>query len=97
MFRLTLDLESSAWLLGVDPRTFLEHAQREQLGGLLRFDDRWVVSIFTLARLLDTSAQALLEMIEDYALGELMNEAENDEALEGEISWQTYHFSVTVR
>jgi hypothetical protein len=90
MFRLTMDLRSSAQLLGIDPRSFLEYAEREQLGGLLRFDDQWMVSIFTLAHLLDTSSEELLEVIEDYALGELMDAVADDDVLEGDASWQVY-------
>ena len=33
MIRLTLDLKSSAEVLGTEPETFLEFMKREQIGG----------------------------------------------------------------
>lgn len=49
-----------------------------------------MVSIFTLAHLLGTSSEELLEVLEDFALGALMEAVTDDESLEGEASWQTY-------
>lgn len=91
MFRLTMDVESSAQLLGIDPKGFLEFAEKEHLDGVLKFDDHWVVSVFTLAQLLDTSSEELLELIEDYALGEMMAAVEDDEVFQGEASLAVYH------
>jgi mRNA-degrading endonuclease RelE of RelBE toxin-antitoxin system len=79
-----MDLKSSAETLGTEPQAFLEFVQREKIKGILRLDDQWRVSIFTLADLLNTSTGALLELMEDYALGELIEEAEGDELFEGE-------------
>jgi len=45
---------------------------------------------FTLADLLNTSPEALLERMEDYALGELIEEVEGDELFEGEAGRQVY-------
>ena len=90
MFRLTMDLDTSANLLGTEPNSFLEFAEREQLDGLLRFNGKWMVSIFTLAHLLGTSSEELLEVLEDFALGVLMEAVADDESLEGEASWQAY-------
>lgn len=73
MVRLTVDLATSAQLLGVEPQSFLEYAESEQLDGLLRFNGKWMVSVFTLADLLGTSSDELLELMEKYALGTLMD------------------------
>lgn len=73
MVRLTVDLATSAQLLGVEPQSFLEYAESEQLDGLLRFNGKWMVSVFTLADLLGTSSDELLELMENYALGTLMD------------------------
>ncbi|HRI57894.1 MAG TPA: hypothetical protein PK170_12460 [Anaerolineae bacterium] len=73
MVRLTVDLATSAQLLGVEPQSFLEYAESEQLDGLLRFNGKWMVSVFTLADLLGTSSNELLELMENYALGTLMD------------------------
>jgi len=88
--RLTMDLKSSAEVLGTEPETFLEFMKREQIGGLLKLDDQWRVSIFTLAGLLNTSPADLLELMEDYALGEMIEEVEGDELFEGQEGWQVY-------
>jgi hypothetical protein len=85
-----MDLDTSANLLGTEPKSFLEFAEREQLDGLLRFNGKWMVSIFTMAHLLGTSSEELLEVLEDFALGALMEAVAEDESLEGEASWQTY-------
>jgi hypothetical protein len=90
MFQLTMDLKSSAETLGTEPQAFLEFVQREKIKGILRLDDQWRVSIFTLADLLNTSTGALLELMEDYALGELIEEVEGDELFEGEAGRQVY-------
>lgn len=90
MFRLTMDLNTSAQLLGTEPQTFLEYAEREQLDGLLRFNGQWMVSVFTLAHLLGTSSDELIEVMEDYALGTLMDAVKDDELLNSEAGWQAY-------
>jgi len=90
MMRLTMNLKSSAEALGTEPKTFLEFLKREQIRGILRLDDQWQVSIFTLAGLLNTSPGDLLELMEDYALGEMIEEVEGDELFEGQEGWQVY-------
>jgi len=47
-------------------------------------DDQWRVSIFTLARLLDTTPEVLLELVEDYVLDQMIEEVEDDEWFEGQ-------------
>ena len=90
MIRLAMDLEFSAEILGTEPETFLKLVERERIGGVIRLDDQWRVSIFTLARLLNTTPEALLEFIEDYALGQMIEEVEDDEWFEGQEGWQVY-------
>jgi hypothetical protein len=90
MFPLTMDLKSSAELLGAEPEAFLEFVKRERLEGVIKLDGGWRVSIFTLARLLNTTPDALLELIEDYALGQMIEEVADDELFEAEEGWQVY-------
>lgn len=90
MIRLAMNVESSAQMLGTEPETFLKFVEREHIEGIIRLDDQWRVSIFTLARLLDTTTEILLELFEDYALGQMIEEVEDDEWLEGQEGWQIY-------
>jgi len=90
MVQLTMDLESSAEMLGTEPEAFLEFVKREQIEGIIKLNGEWRVSIFTLARLLDTTPQALLELLEDYALGQMIEEVEDDEYFEGQDGWRIY-------
>jgi len=90
MIRLAMNLELSAEILGTEPETFLELVNRERIGGVIRLDDQWRVSVFTLARLLDTTPGSLLEFLEDYALGQMIEEVEDDEWFEGQEGWQVY-------
>jgi hypothetical protein len=90
MIRLAIDLESSAEILGTEPKTFLEFAERERIEGIIKLGDQWRVSIFTLARLLDTTPETLLELVEDYVLGRMIEGVEGDEWFEGQEGWQVY-------
>lgn len=87
---LTLDVELSAEVLGVQPDDLRDLVEREHLLGVLKVDHQWRISIFTLAKLLNTSPQVLLEFPEDYALGELMDEVEADEFVEKDEAKDTY-------
>jgi len=90
MIRLTMDLEFSAQALGIESETFLEFVERERIGGIIKLDDQWRVSVFTLAQLLNTSPVTLLEFVEDYVLGQMIEEVEEDEWFEGQEGWQVY-------
>jgi plasmid maintenance system antidote protein VapI len=79
---LTVDIEISAEMLGVKPNDLRDLVEREHLQGVLKVDHQWRISVFTLAKLLDTSPEKLLEFLEDYALGELMEQIGEDEFLE---------------
>ena len=90
MLTLTIDMQSSAQVLGTKPEELREWIVREKTAGVLKFGEDWRLSIFTLAQLLNTTPQLLLELIEDYMLGSLMNEVDADDFFEGEASWQEY-------
>jgi hypothetical protein len=87
---LTLDLNTSAILLGTEPDRLLQFIQRENLPGVLFFETQPQVSVFTLANLLNTTPEKLMEWLEDEALGELMDEVEEDEWYEGDAGQQAY-------
>ncbi|WP_190400314.1 hypothetical protein [Pseudanabaena sp. FACHB-1998] len=63
MTKLTLDLQTSAEVLGTTPDHFLAWLQNEQPSGIITLDNQPQVSIFTLARILDTTAQELLNLL----------------------------------
>ena len=63
MTKLTLDLQTSAEVLGTTPDHFLAWLQIEQPSGIITLDTQPQVSIFTLARILDTTAQELLDLL----------------------------------
>jgi len=90
MIRLAMDLKSSAEILGTEAEMFLELVERERIGGVIKLDDQWRVSIFTLARLLDTTPEVLLELVEDYVLGQMIEEVEDDEWFEGQEGREVY-------
>ncbi|WP_416674379.1 hypothetical protein [Egbenema bharatensis] len=94
MPRLTLDLTTSASLLGTEPELLLQFIQREQIPGVLFFDAQPKVSVFTLANLLNTTPEALMEWLEDEALAEWIEEVNEDEWFEGEAGKELYE-SVT--
>jgi hypothetical protein len=90
MLRLALDLTASADMLGTTPDHLRAMIERERPAGVLHFNGDWRISIFTLAQLLNTTPRVLLEMLEDDALGLLMDEVADDEQLEGEAAWAAY-------
>ena len=90
MIRLAMNLKSSAEILGTESATLLELVKRERIAGIIRLGDQWRISVFTLARLLDTTPDTLLEFIEDYALGQMMEEVADDEWFEGQEGREAY-------
>lgn len=95
MLTLTIDMQSSAQVLGTKPEALREWIAREKTAGVLKFGEEWRLSIFTLAQLLNTTPQVLLELIEDYRLASVMNDVEDEELFEGEASWQEYQKHLT--
>ncbi|MDM8520931.1 hypothetical protein QUF64_12855 [Anaerolineales bacterium HSG6] len=91
MLRLTMDINATAEMLGTEPELFLELVKREQLKGVIKLNGSWRVSIFTLAFLLNTTPNILIELLEDYALGQLIEETANDDLFEGEEGLALYH------
>ncbi len=63
MTKLTLDLETSAEVLGTTPDNFLAWLQNEQPSSIITLNNQPQVSIFTIARILDTTAQELLNLL----------------------------------
>jgi len=90
MLQLTMDLKTSAQVLGIAPEALRELVERERIEGVIKLQDDWRVSVFTLARMLNTTPDTLLEFIEDYALGRLIEEVENDEWFEGAEGREVY-------
>ena len=82
MAPLTLDIKSSAEMMGTESEAFLQFLEREQVEGVIKFNESWRVSIFALARLLGTEAETLLDLIEDYTLGQMIEDVEDDEWFE---------------
>ncbi len=73
---LTMNLTNTAQMLGTSREAFLQFVEQEQLAGVVQLGGEWRVSIFTLASLLNTTPDALIELMEDQALGELLDEVE---------------------
>jgi hypothetical protein len=84
MFSLTLDLPTSACLLGTEPESLLQFIHREQVSGVLFFADQPKISIFTLANLLNTTPEQLLDLLEDEAIAALIEEVDDDEWFDAE-------------
>ncbi len=87
---LTLDLATSAELLGTEPEAFLEFVTQKSIQGIIKIQDRWRVSLFTLAQLLNTTPASLIMVLEDDILGQMMDEGDDDEWFEGEEAVRVY-------
>jgi hypothetical protein len=68
MAKLTIDLATSAEVLGTTPDRFLAWLKREYLHSLLYFNDTPQISIFTMARILDTTPRELVNFLEESEL-----------------------------
>ena len=90
MNTLTIDIELSSAVLGIEPGAFLDMVKRDHIQGVLKLDQQWRVSVFTLAELLNTSPDVLLDFLEDDALGELMDKVEEDDFFAGEEAAELY-------
>ena len=90
MTSLTLDLDTSALLLGVDPEEFLKFVELTNLSGVLAFSEQVKVSVFTLAKLLNTTPETLVDWLEDEVLSDLIEELDEDEYFEGEEARKVY-------
>jgi hypothetical protein len=87
---LTFDLDTSASILGTEPDLFLKFVETKNIPGILFFTEKPQISIFTLAQLLNTKPEVLLDWLEDEALAELIEEVEEDEWFEGQESQLVY-------
>jgi hypothetical protein len=90
MFQLTLDLKSSAEIVGLDEQAFLKILEKQHSAGVFKSGNKLRVSVFTLAQMLNTKPEILLEFIEDYTLGRMMEEVEGDETFGRKEGWQVY-------
>ncbi len=93
MVQLTVDLQTSSEIMGADPESFLNFLRQSQSGGVINLNNTWRVSIFTLAEILNTSPTALLDTLEDYELGRLIESVDDDDffdADEGQKVYQQY-------
>ena len=61
MAKLTIDLATSADVLGTTPDRFLAWLKCKYLHSLLYFNDMCHISIFTLAWILDTTPRELVD------------------------------------
>jgi hypothetical protein len=68
MANLTVDLATSASFLGTTPDRFLAWLKREDSHNLLYFNDTPQISIFTLAKILDTTPRELVDFLEETEL-----------------------------
>jgi hypothetical protein len=84
MIQLAFDLQSSAEVFGIEAETLRAFLEREVKEGLIKINGDLRVSIFTLAQMLNTTPRVLLEIIEDDALGYLIDEIAEEDTLEGE-------------
>ena len=89
MIPLTLDLETSAALLGFPTEALLQTLHKGEIEGI-RLDDQWRLSVFVLAKLLSTSPETLLDYLEDEVLAEKIAEVEGDEFFEPGEGRQVY-------
>lgn len=87
---LTFDLTTSASILGTEPDALLRFIQNENIPGVLFFSERTKVSVFTLAHLLNTTPEILMDWLEDEALAELIEEVDEDEWFEGDEGRRVY-------
>lgn len=90
MTLLTLDLDTSASILGTEPELFLKFLKTKNIPGVLFFTEKPQISIFTLAQLLNTKPEILLDWLEDEALAESIEEVDEDEWFEGQEGQSVY-------
>ena len=90
MTSLTLDLDTSASILGTEPELFLEFIKTKNIPGVLFFTEKPQISIFTLVQLLNTKPEILLDWLEDEALAEFIEEVNEDEWFEGQEGQSIY-------
>jgi len=77
MIPLALDIETSAQLLNIESKTLEEILQKKEIEGI-RIGNEWRLSVFVLSKILDTSADEILEFLEDLYLAERIEEVESE-------------------
>jgi len=96
MTKLTIDLATSADVLGTTPDRFLAWLKIEYLHSLLYFNDTPQISIFTLAKILDTTPRELVNFLEETELEDCLDLqdaleaiAESEKLSEQPILWKS--------
>jgi hypothetical protein len=96
MANLTVDLATSANFLGTTPDRFLAWLKLEDSHSLLYFNDTPQISIFTLAKILDTTPRELVDFLEETNLEDRLDLqdaleaiAESDRLGEQPIPWDS--------
>jgi hypothetical protein len=96
MAKLTVDLATSADILGTTADRFLVWLKRDYLHSLLYFNDTPQISIFTLARILDTTPRELVDFLEESELEDRLDLqdaleaiAESERLGEQPIAWES--------
>jgi hypothetical protein len=96
MAKLTVDLATSADILGTTPDLVLAWLKREYLHSLLYFNDTPQISVFTLAKILDTTPRELVGFLEETDLEDRLDLhdaleaiAESEKLGEQPIPWES--------
>jgi len=89
MVPLALDVETSAKLLNIEQKKLEDILQKKEIEGI-RVNDQWRVSVFVLARILNTTADEILDYLEDIYLGQRIEEVEEEVSYSPEEGRQEY-------
>jgi len=68
----------------------IKDVERKLKGRIFKLGNEKMVSVFTLAKMLNTTPRELLDLLEDFYLGELIAEVEDDEILDYEKALKRY-------
>ena len=74
---LALDIETSAQLLNIESKTLAEILQKKEIEGV-KVGNEWRVSVFVLSKILNTTADEILEYLEDLYLAQRIEEVETE-------------------
>jgi hypothetical protein len=89
MLTLTLDLATSAQILGWPEDKLRNSLERQEVEGI-HLSGEWRLSLFILARLLGTTPNVLLEYLENDVLARKIDEADGEELLDIAEAQQVY-------
>jgi hypothetical protein len=89
MLTLTLDLATSAQILGWPENKLKNSLEQQEIEGI-HISGEWRLSLFILARLLGTTPDVLREYLEDDILARKIDETEGEELLDIAEAQQVY-------